>query len=280
MDFRTLRLEDREWITNCRDTREHPFCALSFPSLFSWREAYGFTVAGDTDFFVIRSIHDEAYYCPCGREDKCRAFIDSLTGPAKLVYLTRAQAEELAERGWTVRHRPDLSEYIVSTAAEALREGHISKSFRDKCRHYKSAYSYTARPIGEGDMPILYRSLSELKTDPQEAIIGDYSVLAAEIENFDALGLRGLVMETPDGEYAYVLGYENTADSFTVTIGKHSCGLPTETSVVIVHELARMLDGEYPLLNMEEDLGLEGLHRAKELYSPVDRLEVYEASRE
>jgi hypothetical protein len=87
------------------------------------------------------------------------------------------------------------------------------------------------------------------------------------------------MMETAEGERAFVLGYENTPDCFTVTIGKHSPGLPSETSVVIVHELARMLDGEYPLLNLEEDLGLEGLRRAKELYSPVNRLEVYEASK-
>ena len=44
--------------------------------------------------------------------------------------------------------------------------------------------------------------------------------------------------------------------------------------------LALKLDGEYEYINLEEDLGLEGLRRAKALYSPVGRLEVYEASRE
>lgn len=280
MDFRPLQLEDQAWITACRNIDTHPFTALSFPSLYAWRKAYGFTVSGDADFFVVHSVHDGAYYCPCGDEEKCRSFAEALSGPAKLVYLTRAQAEALELRGWKSRRRDDLSEYIVSTSAEALREGHISKSFRDKCRHFKNTYTYTTRMIGPEEMPILRRALSVLRTDPQEALIGDYSVLSAEIENFDVLGLRGLVMETSDGEHAFVLGYENTPDSFTVTIGKHSPALPTETSVVIVHELACILDGEYPFLNMEEDLGLEGLRRAKELYSPVDRLEVYEASRE
>ena len=279
MEFRELRPEDRDWITACRDTRTHPFTALAFPSLYSWAEEYGLTVAGDADFFVIRSVHDGAFYCPCGDEDKCRAFIDGLESPAKLVYLTEEQAARLEKRGWSVRHREDLSEYIVSVAAEALRNGHVSKSFRDKCRHFKNTFAYTARPIGPGDMPVLHRALSALWDDPHEKLFGDYSVLRRLIEEYDALSVRGLLMETTEGKYAFVLGYKNTADSFTVSIGKHSPGLPTETSVVIVHELARMLDGEYELLNMEEDLGLEGLRRAKELYSPVDRLEVYEASK-
>ena len=279
MKFRALRPEDRAWITACRDTRVHPFTSLSFPSLFAWTAEYGLTAAGDSDFFVIRSEHDGAYYCPCGDEGKCRAFLDSLTGGAKLVYLTKQQADELAGRGWLVRHRADLSEYILSTAAEALREGHVSKSFRDKCRHFKKQFSYSVRPVGAAEMPILRRSLLALWDDPKERNFGDYSVLHREIEHFDRLGLRGLLMETAEGEHAFVLGYENTADCFTVTIGKHSPGLPTETSMVIVHELARTLDGEYPYLNLEEDLGLEGLRRAKELYSPVDRLEVYEASK-
>ena len=279
MDFRALRPEDRDWIAACRDTREHPFTSLSFPSLFAWAAEYGLTVAGDSDFFVVRSAHDGAYYCPCGDEGKCAAFIDGLEGPAKLVYLTEKQAARLLQSGWSVRRRADLSEYILSTAAEALREGHVSKSFRDKCRHFKKQYSYSVRPIEKADMPILNRALLALWDDPKERLFRDYSVLYREIEYFDLLGLRGLLMETAEGERAFVLGYENTRDCFTVTIGKHSPGLPTETSVVIVHELACMLEGEYPCLNLEEDLGLEGLRRAKELYSPVDRLEVYEASR-
>jgi hypothetical protein len=40
----------------------------------------------------------------------------------------------------------------------------------------------------------------------------------------------------------------------------------------------RMKD-KYALINLEEDLGLAGLRQAKILYSPVDRLNVYEAIR-
>lgn len=277
MVFRSLRLEDQAWITACRDVNEHPFTALSFASLYSWRVNYGFTVAGDRDFFVIHSEHDGGYYCPCGDPKKCRGFIDALEGPAKLLYLTQTQAQELEGRGWSVRHRADLSEYILSTAAQALRAGHVSKSFRDKCHHFKNRLAYSTHAIGAADLPFLRASLRELRDDPRENAIGDFHVLSALIENYDALALRGLLLESGQRDFAYILGYENTPDSFTVSIGKHSPGLPPETPVVMIHELALMLDGEYPLLNLEEDLGLEGLRRAKELQSPVAHLEVYEA---
>ena len=280
MEFRPLRLEDQAWIRQCRDTGAHPFTALSFPSLYSWRNAYGFTVAGDKDFFVIRSVADGGYYCPCGDADKCRAFLESLEGPAKVLYLTEQQAAALEERGWTARHRDDLSEYIVATAAEALREGHISKSFRDKCRHFKSRYTYTVDPPGPEQKQIMRQMLATLRLDPQEAVMGDLGVLSTEIEYGDAMGMQSYLLQTDGGGNALFIGYENTPDMFTMTMVKHDPTLPPETTAVCVHELALKLDGKYTTMNLEEDLGLEGLRRAKELYSPVGRLEVYEAVRE
>ena len=277
MEFRPLRIEDGKWIAACRDAEMHPFTALSFPSLYLWREDYGLTVSGDGDWFVVRSLHDGGYYCPCGDETKCRAFLDALCSGEKLFYLTEAQAQALAGRGWSTRHRPDLSEYIVSTAAEALREGHISKSFRDKCRHFRQHCAYTARPVTTGDLPRLRQTFLARWDSPLEKRTVDKSVLRAALEAFEPLGLQGVLLETEDGELAYLIGFENSLDMFTTAITGHVPLLPPETTVVAVHELALLLDGKYALMNLEEDLGLEGLRHAKELYSPVKRLEVYEA---
>jgi len=277
MDFRPLCLEDQAWLRSCRDTKAHPFTALSFPSLFAWREAYGLTVAGDANYFVMHSFYDGAYYCPCGDEEKCRAFIDGLEAPARLVYLTRQQAEALEARGWTIRHRADLSEYISSASSLALREGHVSNSFKVKCRHYRRNFNYSAHMLSAADRPMLHDLVERIKASESEPDFHDLGVLETEIENMEALGLRGLALEIPGGYHAFILGYENKPDMFTMTMSKHDPALPTETTAVCIHELACRIEREYPLINLEEDLGLEGLRKAKELYSPIDRLEVYEA---
>ena len=61
---------------------------------------------------------------------------------------------------------------------------------------------------------------------------------------------------------------------------RRDSALPAEVVSVCVHEFAKMLADRYPLINIEEDLGLEGLRRAKTLYSPVDLMKVYEAVRQ
>jgi hypothetical protein len=82
-----------------------------------------------------------------------------------------------------------------------------------------------------------------------------------------------------NGDHAFIMGYENTPEMFTMTMVKHDLTLPLLMTPVCVHELACALVDKYPYINLEEDLGLEGLRRSKLLYSPIKQLEVYEAVR-
>lgn len=274
--FRNLEMKDREWVEACRNPQWNPFTALSFPSLFSWREAYGLTIAGEEDWFVIRSEHDGAYYCPCGNRKKCEDFISKISAREKephFLYLTREHANGLKAAGFRYFLRDDLSEYISSSSGLALEEGyHMSNSYRLKVRHYQEDYHYRVRPAGAADVPALRKIAQRSGIDS-----GDTEVLETELSAFTELRMQGTLLETRDGKSAFLLGYPNTDDEFTMTITRHESGMPAETTAVLVYETARLIRYDYPLVNLEEDLGITGLRQAKILYSPVDRLNVYEA---
>ena len=91
------------------------------------------------------------------------------------------------------------------------------------------------------------------------------------------MGLQGCLLETDAGQLAFILGYPDTPETFTMTMTKHDSSLPAQVTAVLVYELACQLSGKCRLVNMEEDLGLAGLRQAKQLYSPVKLLYVYEA---
>ena len=163
----------------CRDIRANPFTALSFPSLYSWKDTYGLAIAGDADFFVVRSQHDQAYYCPCGDERKCRAFIEDVCGREKeprFLYLTRDQGERMKKDGFFTLLRDDLSEYIASASAVALTQGHhITHSFRIKIHHFQRDTAYSVRFITEQDLPALRRFAREAADASSD--MGDWNVV-------------------------------------------------------------------------------------------------------
>lgn len=282
-NFRPLVPEDLPWLRRCRDAAAQPFTALSPVSLVTWAETYGLTVAGDEDFYVIHSRHDRGYYAPAGRPEQCAAFLEAAAGagtPARILYVTEAQARVLEEKGWRRYFRGDLSEYIAASDVLAGKPGTvISESFRRKCRKFSRAFEgYRVTPVTADHLDRL-REVSDRYLDAQDSMPSDQAVLETELEHFEALGLRGILLTMPDGREAFILGYENTPEMFTMTMTRHDPALPPETTAVCIHEFAAVLGGKYPLINVEEDLGMDGLRRAKMLLSPVDFLKVYEVLR-
>ncbi len=278
--FRSLEMKDLPWLKRCRDMSVHPFTALNAVSLCTWADTYGLTVAGDDDFFVIRSQHDKGYYAPVGDPAKCAAFLEETAErekPSRFLYLTEPAARSLTAQGWNMLFRPDLSEYILSSAALSLTHGTLfSASFHDKCHKFARIFQgYTAEPV-TGENLSLLREVSARFVAGQEDMPSDQAVLETELDHFAELDLRGVLLTVPDGRKAFLLGYENTPGMFTLTMVRHDPSLPGETTAVCIHELARLIGREYPFINAEEDLGLDGLRRAKELLYPVDLLKVYE----
>ena len=278
--FRPLVPDDLPWLQRCRDTAAQPFTALSAVSLVTWAEAYGLSVAGDEDFFVVHSRHDNAYYAPVGHPDKCRAFMEEAAVREKhepFVYLGEADAQALAAKGWSVHFRADLSEYIASASILALIPGSgSSENFRRKCCGFDRTFgSYRITPVREDNLDSLWE-VSNRYLEEQNEIPSDQVVLETELKHFTNLKLRGIILTMPDGREAFILGYENTPSMFTMTMTRHDPTLPQETTAACIHRFAELLYRKYSLINLEEDMGMEGLRRAKMLLSPVDLLKVYE----
>ena len=279
-NFRPLLPEDLPWLNRCRDASAHPFTALTGTSLITWARTYGLTVAGDDDFFVIYSRHDDGYYAPVGHPEKCAAFMERAAAEeknARFVYVKETDAQALAGKGWGVHFRADLSEYITSSAGLAMAPGSsVSESFCRKCRKFSRAFGkYRITPVSAENLDSLW-DIAELYRNAQDSMPMDQAVLETELEHFEELNLQGIILTLPDGREAFMLGYENTPEMFTLTMTRHDPEMPPEITAVCIHEFASLLCRRYPLINVEEDMGLDGLRRSKLLLSPVDLLKVYE----
>ena len=278
--FRPLTTEDYDWLQHCRNTADHPFTALCPVSLVTWAKAFELTVAGDDDFYVVRSRYDKGYYAPVGDPGKCAAFMEEAAregSPVRFLYVTEPEARALSQKGWNVHFRLDLSEYIASSAMLSMEAGTcVSESFRTKCRKFARQYGgYRVIPVTAADTGRLLE-IAERDREARGSTPPDFTVLETQMNCWERLGLQGIILSVPDGREAFILGYENAPDMFTMTMTRHDPTLPKEITMMCIHEFAVLLRGRYPLINVEEDMGLDGLRRSKILLSPVDLLKVYE----
>ena len=101
--------------------------------------------------------------------------------------------------------------------------------------------------------------------------------MAKAFRHFDALALEGLVLLDGDQILAVTMGSRMGPDTFDIHFEKAREDVPGAYNAINC-EFARYLRQKYPevqYLNREDDLGLEGLRKAKLDYRPHHMVEKY-----
>ena len=103
----------------------------------------------------------------------------------------------------------------------------------------------------------------------------EQAALMRALCDFEAIGMDGLAILDGDEVLAFTLGSFLTKDTFDVQFEKAKSDIQGAYTVVN-YEFARYLRQKYPslvYLDREEDMGLEGLRRAKQSYRPHHMIE-------
>ena len=96
---------------------------------------------------------------------------------------------------------------------------------------------------------------------------------------YDALGLEGGALFAEGRLIGFTIGEVISSDTFDVHFEKAYASIPGAYPMVC-REFARQIMADHPnivYLNREDDMGSEGLRRAKESYQPTVLLEKYVA---
>ncbi len=270
--FHPLQKSDYSRIHQLRDLTSPSLTATSEKSIFSWQNYYGFTGYDGGDFFLVYSSSLHRFLYPFGHAEHGLAFIHNLDWPQNennFAYLNAEQAAYLHEENYHVYADRDASEYIYETEALALISGNISPNFKRKCRKFSMKYPYTVRTIDQD-------WLGNRIYDAFEIQLPEVSHMLAHYIDYEMSGIEIQYQN----EHAFIFGYENTPDTFTMTGADYTEGFGPSAVAACIYELAQRLNGRYRYINLEEDMGIEGLRRMKQLYLPVFILEAYHADYE
>ena len=289
IDFQPLALEQKERYEKYLHAGGERGCEYSFVNLYLWGRQKA-TVLGDNLVLFSQFNRKSVYLFPVGTGDKKPA-LDAIIEdakkrgiPCRLVGLIQddcALLESLYPGQLRYHFDRDSFDYIYDIDDLADLKGRKFQKKRNHLNRFREQNpGYRLEPITEENLPeveALVNRWYELRL--QENPHGDYhmerAALKKALEQREALGLEGLLLRTGDGVVAMTMGSRLREDTFDIHFEK-ALDVADGAYAAINNGFAAYLREKYPevrYLNREDDLGLEGLRKAKLSYCPHHMVE-------
>ena len=284
--FERLTIDQKSTYDALLHRAAHRGCAFSFANLYLWGRQCAARV-GD-DLLLFSHFHGKTLYpypiCP----GSARGAIEFLIAdskergiPLRLSGLNTQDVEDL-ERWYPGQFRfhcgRDGHEYVYAIDDLADLKGKKYQPKRNHINRFLSEYpDAVIRPLDESTLPDaknLADRWYQRRTSEEDAGM-ELVALNRAFANWQALGMEGLVLYVGDQVVAMTMGSFLGEDTVDVHFEKADLDY-NGAYAVINRAFARHIREKYPqvkFLNREEDMGLEGLRKAKLSYYPHHMVE-------
>ena len=292
IDFHRIRPEDKEEYEKILMSVAPRGCEYSFCNLYFWgRQEIAF-IHGCVAFFAHyqgRSV----YPYPIGNGDK-KAVLEAILAdaqergiPCRIGGISPADRHELGNLmpgRFYCREDRDGADYVYTVEALADLRGNKLQRKRNHVNRFRAAYpDYQVEPITEDNLEDAAHLVYNWYKNKQETTGGDFLLeqiaMDRAFSHFTQLGLFGLLLSV-DGEYiAMTMGSRMNRDTVDVHFEKARDDIDGSYAA-INSEFARYIRDTFPeiqYLNREDDMGLEGLRKAKLSYQPHHMMEKCQA---
>lgn len=266
-------------------------CEYSFANLFLWgRQEIAF-IHGCIVFFS-HFFGRTVYPYPIGPGDKRAALAEILADarergiPCRITGITAADREDLEKwfpDTFCFQLMRDTFDYVYSIDALADLKGKKLQKKRNHFNRFRANHpDYRVEPLSCANISRAQHMvndwyISRRKTDPQGDYLLESLALAKAFRHYDELGMEGLVLLDGDEVLAVTMGSRMSDISFDIHFEKAREDADGAYPAINC-EFARYLRLKHPglqFLNREDDMGLEGLRKAKLSYYPDHMVEKY-----
>ena len=300
IEFHKPQLTDKPWVDELLRRADHRGCEYNFTNLFVWSDAYDQRIARVGDFLVTHLCGSLgcSYIYPAGSGDIAPVLTaleqDAAERgvPFRLVCLTQPQIQELDTLfpgRFTFEADRDGFDYLYDIDRLADLGGKKLHAKRNHINRFiENNPSWVYEDITPESLPEClemdkewYRRSMVREGLAEERDLGDEGrALRLAMEHYHALGLEGGLIRVYGEVVAFTMGDLLSSDTYDVHFEK-AYGELQGAYAMINREFARRVRQRHPqvrYLNREDDMGVEGLRKAKESYYPDLMVEKYSAS--
>ncbi len=292
ISFKDIELKDKELITSYTQHSPRRNCDLSFSNLCSWRFLYDTKFAVQDGFLILKFWAGEelVYMMPVGNGDLKKVLEDMIEDANRegerfcmlgVCAGMRADLEAIMPDKFHFEADRDYADYLYLRTDLATLAGKKFQAKRNHLNKFRRTYTnYEYVPLTSDRIQECLDLEAEWckvnNCDQHEGTGNERRALIYALHNFNALGLTGGILHVDGKIVAFTFGMPINQDTFGVHVEKADTTIDGAYTM-INYEFANHIPEQYTYINREEDLGIEGLRKAKLSYQPVIILEKYMA---
>ena len=288
LNFKTAELADKEWVDECLLHANSMNCEYTFGNQYIWTETYNTQIAKYKDFMFCRwgEAPDVVYSVPLGEgdfTDAVQQIIDdaeSLGATPKIYGITEGYKMLLQEAffgKFDYTNDPGDNDYIYLVSKMTSLSGKKLHGKRNHISNFKRnnpdwQFEEICADNIDDCLQVSYRWI-EAKGDEADDYYDELNAVKKALSAFDELGWKGGFIRANGEVVAYCLGEAQPNGKCFVTHFEKASADIQGAYPIINQEFTKNCLQEYTYVNREEDLGIEGLRRAKQSYYPEIILE-------
>ncbi len=284
LDLKPIELSDRETINKFFRSYNPETSEFTFTNLFIWRDHYNFRWATENDvLFITAETEDGKKFAlpPLGKrsikdalsmielqgsiERADKKFVDGVFPSGKF------KIEEMPNHFDYVYRTSDLVE-LAGSKYHAKRN-HIAKAIKaHELKYEQMSDHYVGQCLELAGSWCQFRKCQE-----DASVKAECEAVVKALTNFRALKLQGGVLFADGKLVAFTLGELLNRD--TAVIHMEKADLADQDIYAVINQ--RFCEGAWKnvrFINREQDLGLEGLRKAKMSYHPCHMAKKFEVS--
>lgn len=285
IDFKTITAKDRTLYDEYFQKSARRGCEFSFLNVFLWGEQKYAVLNG---CLVLLSKFSDTYYYsyPFGDGDVVKTIKDIIEDSKERAVTFRMNGITPDEKDFLQKEFPDS--FVFATTEDSYDYVYdienlstlAGKKYHGKRNHINKFYENYPNAVTEAidennisdvkKMADLWFAAREERVPPHTFDM-EKAALSKLFENFSDVKAEGMILKNGEKILAFCVGSPFYEDTFDVHFEK--AAEDTDGAYPVINrEFARYIKAKYPkirFLDREEDMGLEGLRRAKQSYRPL-----------
>lgn len=292
LEFKKIELSDKEWVDRLLSLSDYRGAEYNFTNLFIWDVVYKSEIGRFRDFFLLRAGTPGDYYYlyPAGRGDR-REVIEELMENAShedcnlsIIGLSKEAKGEL-EKMFPGKFRytaiRDSFDYIYEAEKMMTLSGKKLQPKRNHLNYFVSNYNWTYEDLTPDKVEEVREFSHEWCRRNECKSVDTLALESCAVEkclnNYGSLNLKGGILRVDGQIVGYTIGEALNSDTIVVHVEKAFQEFRGAYQFINREFIKKIAPG-FQYVNREDDIGDEGLRKAKESYYPIFMLEKFTAT--